>query len=295
MDDTVPVVEALPARVAVWCPSREATSALLAAVASHSRNANTAAVVPVALAGGCPRHVALARIASDSWVTPVIVLALIALPPTMAWLAWTLAVKLVALQVIGAKGVTVTCLAAFAAGNFPVVGSAAIARDALYIWQAWALAGHGVTVSSVGVQAKKVAHTLVALLERSVSVVTRLAAFAVGTFCVVQTAQADARARVTVARLGLIDIAAAFTAPTGATRNVGFTIIVVGTPVAPFTYISLCTVTDNIASAWIQVTASGVVDTTVRSARAWARAAGDVHSVPRVSIVTDLTPVAVRS
>lgn len=251
LNDAVPVVEALPAGVAVWRPSREATGALLAAVPSHARNADTAAVVAVALARGCPRNVALALIAAYTRVTPVIVLALIALPSTMTRLARTLAVKLVALQVVRTERVTAASLAPFSARNLPVVWSAAIAGDALHVGQAWALASHRVTVSLVGVQAKKVAHTFVTLLERGVSKVTRLAAFAVGSLRVVQTPQTDARARVTVARLGLINVAAALASATRASRNVGFAVIVVRTPVAPLAYISLSAVTDNVASALV--------------------------------------------
>lgn len=279
----------------MWCPSREAPSTLLAAVASHARNADAAAVVAVALAGGCSRNVALALIAADPWVTPVIVLALIALPSTMTRLARTLAVKLVALQVIGTERVTAARLAAFPAGNLPVVGSAAIAGDALHVWQARALASHRVTVTLVGVQAKKVADAFVALLLRGVSVVTRLAAFTVGSLRVVKTPQADARARVAVARLGLINIAATLASATRASRNVGFAVVVVGTPVAPLTYVSLSTVTDNVASAWIQVATSSMVDTAICSAWAWTWAARDVHSIARVSVETNLAPVAVGS
>lgn len=59
LDDAVPVVEALSAAVAVGSPAREAPSTLLAPVARHSRDADAAAVVAVALARGRPGHVAL--------------------------------------------------------------------------------------------------------------------------------------------------------------------------------------------------------------------------------------------
>lgn len=53
--------------------------------------------------------------------------------------------------------------------------------------------------------------------------------------------------------------------------------------------------TDDISGAWVQVATSGMVDTTVCRARAWAWATWDVHTIARVSVVANLTPVTVGS
>lgn len=151
-------------------------------------------------------------VAADPWISPVVVLALVALAATMTRLAGALAIKFIALEVVGAQRITSTSLAAFSAGDLPVVWGTAIARTPRHVGQAWALSCHRIAVALVGIHAQDVADALVALLARGIPIVARATAFAVRALRVVQATQAKSRAGIAVAGLRLVHIAAALTA-----------------------------------------------------------------------------------
>lgn len=289
LEDAIPVVEALSAGLAVGHDGADvAPSALVALLASHSRQTDASAVRVVALEGRRAERVAVARLAVVlGRVAPVVGAALVAPAPAEAAATLALAVELVALRRQRADGVAVARLAALAGRDLPVVGRAAVAGDALDVRQARALArlavAHGQAVGR-GDAAEQVAHARAARLGERVAEEAPLAHLAAEALRAEEALQALARAPVAVARPREVDVVAALARPAAAAGRLRVAEVVVGAHVAARPGVALLALAHHVLRVAVERAPGGVRVARVDRAGARAGPAGDVHAEARVAV-----------